>query len=76
MLIQDCGLHAYVVIQFYPWKYVFKNLLPYITIPQKQRETKFKPSIKLNPNIYIWVSGKCRGIFISDYSVHLQQSHR
>ena len=28
----------------------------------KQRETKFKPSIKLNPNIYIWGSGKCRGI--------------
>ena len=39
MLIQDCGLHAYVVIQFYPWKYEFKNLLPYITIPQnKERQ--------------------------------------
>ena len=26
----------------------------------KQRDRKFKPSIKLNPNIYIWGSRKCR----------------
>ena len=41
----------------------------------KQREIKFNPEWNWTTT-YIWESGKCGGIFISDYSVHLQQSHR
>ena len=50
-----CVSSVYVVVQFYPWFnfifFCFKLIIIHYHT-QKQEEIKFKPSIKLNHNIY------------------------
>ena len=71
-----CMLWFSFILGFYI-DYFLSFSTHYHTLPYpKQREIRFKPSMKLNLNIDIWESGKCRGILISDYTVHLQQNHR
>ena len=60
--------HACLVVQFYPWfKFIslcFKLIIIHYHT-QKQTEIKFKPSIKLNHNIYKFYRNICYFLDVS-----------
>ena len=57
MYVCNVGMYVYVVVQFYPWfKFYFPLFLGMVMYDNEfeTKEKKFKPSIKLNHNIYLY----------------------